>query len=186
MSAPVPEIEPAEFFAGDTVAWTKDLSDYPATTWTLAYSLVGPSRQTITATASGRTFSVSVAKTTTAGWPPGEYKWYAFVSAGSERYQVGSGSLTIKENFALTTNAQDTRSDARIILDSLMALYKQVAGRPERRYTLQAVGREFEFYTHADLIKAIQFWQGIVKQEEDAEKVARGENTGKNIFVRFT
>ena len=56
MAATVPTKEPTEIFLGDSLAWTKTLSDYPATTWTLAYRLLAQqsaAAQTLTASASG-------------------------------------------------------------------------------------------------------------------------------------
>lgn len=189
MSAPIPDTEPTEIIAGDTIAWTKDLSDYPATDWTLTYYLTGPSRITIAATASGRTFSVSKSVQATAAYAPGIYDWQAFVSQGSqgsERYKVGEGRIEILENPATAGKNYDTRSINKQILDALETALLQNAGRSERRYRIEAAGREFEFYTHADLITAIEKFRGFVKAEEDALKIARGENTGKDILVRFT
>ena len=41
MAITIPETEPLEFYAGETVKWKRtDLSDYPAPTWTLNYFLL--------------------------------------------------------------------------------------------------------------------------------------------------
>lgn len=186
MSAPIPEIEPTEIVQGDTIAWTKDLSDYSASDgWTLTYYLRGPQSLTITASASGSAHSISVSATTTAAYAFGKYKWQAYASKSGARYKVGEGSLEILQNPASIVGFTETRSEARQILDALIATMKQAASRPEQGYSLQAAGRSFTFKTHAELIAAIQFWQSEVKREEDAEKITRGEGTGKNIFVRF-
>ena len=40
MAITIPETEPLEFYAGETVKWKRtDLSDYPAPTWILNYFL---------------------------------------------------------------------------------------------------------------------------------------------------
>lgn len=186
MAASIPDIEPTEFIAGDTLAWTRDLSDYPATTWTLNYYLTGPSRITIAATASGRTFSISKSATTTAAYAPGVYDWQAFVTSGSERYKVADGRIEILENPATAGKNYDTRSINKQILDALEQTALNNAGRGEMQYRIEAAGRTHIFYTHADLITAIEKYRGWVKAEEDARKIARGENTGKDILVRFT
>lgn len=186
MSAPIPSIEPSEIFSGDTIAWTKDLSDYPADVWTLNYYFRGPHHFTVLAAAAQRTFAITISATTSATYPKGTYDWIAFASSGSSRYQVGSGSMVIKENPATAVVNYETRSQAKQILDALMATQLQNAGRGEMQYRVEAAGRLHVFYTHADLITAIEKWKAIVQQEEDAKKIARGENTGKNIFVRFT
>ena len=40
MAIIIPETEPLDFYSGETVKWKRtDLSDYPAPTWTLYYTL---------------------------------------------------------------------------------------------------------------------------------------------------
>ncbi len=186
MAAEIPSIEPVTLFSGDTVAWTKDLSDYPAGTWTLKYYLRGPANQTITATQSGSssTHAVSVTAATTATWPSGLYQWQAVVTSGAERHSVGSGEITVEEN-PICANTFETRSINKQILDALEASMLNRAARTEKGYSIEAAGRQFTFHTHEELIMAIEKFRGWVKQEEDAKKVLRGEGTGKNILVRF-
>lgn len=186
MSASIPSIEPTEIIAGDTIAWTKDLSDYSAAdSWVLTYYFLGPQKQTVIASASGSEHSISIPATTTATWAFGKYKWTAYASKSGARYKVGEGTIEVVQNPASVTGFTDARTPARRILDALMVTMEQSAGRPEQSYSLQAAGRSFSFRTLADLMTAIQFWQAEVKRETDAEKITRGEGTGKNIFVRF-
>jgi hypothetical protein len=179
-----PSIEPLEIVAGDTIAWSKDLSDYPATSHTLTYYFRGPGNFQIVASANGREHSVSVSASTSAAYPSGTYDWQAFASAGSERYKVGEGQIVVKDN-PTNVMSYDTRSINKQILDALEATQLANAARPEQQYSLSAAGRNFQFYNHADLIMAIEKYRGFVKQEEDAKKIARGEGTGRNIYVRF-
>ncbi len=187
MAAEIPDIEPTEVIAGDTIAWNKDVDDFPAGTWTLSYYLRGPSNINITATQSGssRIHAVSVSGTTSATWPEGSYKWQAFVTSGAERYKVGEGDITINENPATSNVTFDNRTINKQILDALEASMFRRAGREEKGYQIEAAGRSFTFHTHEELIMAIEKFRGFVAQEEEAAKVARGENTGKNILVRF-
>lgn len=186
MPAEIPFKEPTEVIAGNTVAWTKDLSDYPAGTWTLKYYLRGPATIDIIAMASGTRHSVSVsAATTAANWPPGTYKWQSFVSSGSDRYFVDKGEIVVVLNPATSTLTFETRTKAKVILDALDQAILENAGRPEQSYTIQAAGRQHTYKTMADMIIARDKFAAIVKQEEDAKKIMRGENTGKNILVRF-
>ena len=70
MAYTVPTTEPEEFFLGDTVTWTKVLSDYPASVWTLKYNCVsndaGAGNETTTAVADGDTHVITMAKAATA------------------------------------------------------------------------------------------------------------------------
>jgi hypothetical protein len=106
MSSTVPTIEPTAARAGDTWAWTRDLSDYPAGTWTLTYSLFSSAAvYSITATADGTQHSVSVPGATTKTYIAGRYDWVAHVSDGTDRYQVGSGVIQILPNIAAVAEA---------------------------------------------------------------------------------
>lgn len=184
MAAEIPSIEPTEVFAGDTVSWTKDISDYPATLWTLTYYLRGPADIDIAATASGREFLVSKTAAQSAAWAPGLYHWRAFVSDADERYLVGEGEMTVSAN-PVGKMTFETRSINKQILDALETAMLGRASRTEKGYSIEAAGRSFTFHTHEELIMAIEKFRGWVQQEEDAKKVARGENTGKNILIRF-
>jgi hypothetical protein len=185
MAAEIPSKELTEVFAGDTVAWTKDLSDYPASTYTLKYYLRGPGDIDITATADGATHEVSVAASVTVAWPKGTYQWKSFVSSGSERYFVEEGEIEVKENPQLSKLTYETRSINKQILDALEAVMLRSAARPEKGYQVEAAGRSFTFHTHEELIMAIQFFRGEVLREEKAKKIARGEGAGDRVLIRF-
>lgn len=106
MSMTVPTTEPTAVRAGDTWAWTRALYDYPAPGWALTYTLfsrVGVI--TIVAAADVTLHSVSVAPSTTANYTAGRYDWVAHVSDGTDRYQVGSGVLTILPDLGATARA---------------------------------------------------------------------------------
>jgi len=188
-----PTIEPTTLHCGDRWQWTKDLGDYPASDgWTLTYylhstDLNGAARHiTITATASGEDHAIDVPAATTANYVQGTYYWRSFVFSGTSRYQVEAGSIKVEPNFATLTQSYDGRSDARIILDAHITAYKNRASRPEQSYSLSAAGQSFSYKSDDMMIAAIQFWKSEVAREEAAANAARGINTGKDIFVRFS
>jgi hypothetical protein len=99
MSAPVPTTEPQTIVAGDTLVFTRTFPNYtPADGWTLNDALQGKtlagswSASPITfssSTVTGSTWSISVAKSTTDDWAPGDYRLTGYVTGGtSERYTV--------------------------------------------------------------------------------------------------
>ncbi len=169
------------------MTWRKVLGDYPADTWTLTYYLrsgTDGDEETLTATADGQDHLVSEAAATTAGWVAGTYYWSAIVSSGASRHTICTGSLKIKSNPAVTTTTDD-RTDAKIILDSLVTAFKTRATRPEKKYTIQAAGRTFEFHTHEEFRREIAYWKSVVANEEAQAKADKGENTGNRILIRF-
>ena len=93
--------------------------------------------------------------------------------------------MVVKPDPATNKVKHETRSKAKQILEALDITILAAASRPESAYSIEAAGRRFEFKTLADLIKARNEFAAIVKQEEDAEKLVRGENLGNHILVRF-
>jgi hypothetical protein len=187
MAAPiVPDIEPAEIFAGDSVTWKISLGDYPASAWTLKYALVTAGKLvTVTSAASGTDHLVTITAATTAGYPTGEYSWRSYVEGGtSERYQVGTGVLNVRENYALAADGYDARSWAKITLDAIRARLKGDASTAQlsRRVGDLSV-QEIPFQ---DLLKL----EGELAQRVDAENaaadLAQGKRTKANkIKTRF-
>jgi hypothetical protein len=121
MGYTVPTSEPLSLRSGDTWAWRRDdLGDWPASLWTLTYSFRNAtSHFDITASADGEGYSVAVAAAASALYAAGAYTWYAFVSDGTDRHQVGTGRLDILPN--ITAAAYDGRSWARRMLDYVEA-----------------------------------------------------------------
>jgi hypothetical protein len=182
----IPTIEPTVINAGTTIKWTKDLSDhYDPASWTLAYFINGPAHASIAATSSGTLFAVTIPASTTATWIAGIYTWESRVTKGTETFSIGKGTFEVKADVTVLPDGYDPRSQAKRILDAHLSAYEAYAGRIESQYSINAAGRSFVYEKKADLISAIQFWQAQVAQETMAEKIARGENTGRNILVRF-
>ncbi|MES2569905.1 MAG: hypothetical protein V4710_07590, partial [Verrucomicrobiota bacterium] len=88
--------EPKSITAGDTLAWTKFLPDYPASLFVLKYALQSPGlpRVAIIATVAGEGHAVAVVA---ANYQPGVYIWIGYaegISTGT-RYTIARGVLNI-------------------------------------------------------------------------------------------
>ncbi len=184
MSAPVPTTEPTTFRAGDLLSWTKSLADYPANDgWALTYTLINSTGKiTITASASGADFSVSVPAATTAPYVPGIYQWMARVSKALEIMTVASGTIEILPNLATATTF-DFRSHARTMLDAIEAAFEGRASSTQLSYSIN--GRTVEHLTPEQLIKWRNFYQLEVTKEAQAEQLARTGINPRRIGVRF-
>jgi hypothetical protein len=155
MSADIPTIEPLSFIAGDTVKWTISLSDWPATDWTLKYSLMKLSATTsvisFSSTADGSAHAVVISKTTSAGYSPGKYSWQSYVeNAGiTEHYSISSGFLEIKPTFQ-TVTAFDARSDAQKTYEAIEAF---IMGRASIDQARRKIGdREIQYISLNELM----------------------------------
>lgn len=180
-----PTIEPGSIAAGDTLAFTRELADYPASAgWVLSYALRGLAGAiNFTASASGAIHAVTVAASVTATWPAGRYLWSAYVSKAGERYEVGTGQLVVRPNLAAAASL-DTRGHARKVLDAIEAVLEGRATRDQEEYSIG--DRSLKRTPLADLVMLRQRYRAEVNREEEAARLAAGLPSGRRVFVRFT
>mgnify|MGYP002813892277 CR=1 FL=1 len=175
--------EPKTIVAGDTITWNESFSDYPAPTWTLTYELRSTSPKiSITATTSGTGFLITIPIATSVTYDAGRYSFQAFVSKSGERHMVSSGTIEVLPNLA-TKTTYDSRSHVRKVYEALQSV---IEGRVlQSAYTSVSIGgRAIAYMPMADLRKEYYHYKQLVKQEEDAEKIAKGLG-GTKILVRF-
>lgn len=180
-------LEPAFVRAGDSVAWTRALADYPATSWTLKYRLINSAGKIdITATASGTDHLINVSAATSATWAAGVYTWAAYVEGGSsERYTLGTGSITIQPNLAAQSAGFDARSTAKKALDDTRAALATWIASNGQVQEYEIAGRRMKYASAIDIEARIRLLEREVAREQVAEKLAAGLNTARQIRVRF-
>jgi len=182
----IPTNEPSTIIAGDTWQWSRrDLSDYPASSWTLEYYLLKADKQIkITAAADGDYFKIVIAASTTAAYPAGVYRWNAYVSKDTERYKVDEGTIEIKPNYAAQTTGYDTRTHIKKVLDAIEAVIEGRATQDHLSYTAPN-GVSFNKMAPEELIRWWSFYKQQYQRELDAEKIRNGLVTSKKILTRF-
>lgn len=174
---------PDSLEAGTSLRVLRCLSDYPAGTWTLTYHFIGSAASlSKAATASGSDHLLALTAVETAALTAGLYQWQARATDGSEVLTVEEGQITIRANFA-TAGSSDQRTEARKTYDAIVAVLLGRASRVEEEYTVK--GRQLRLTPIKDLIALRNFFGGIVKAEERALKVARGEKASPNIVLRL-
>lgn len=185
-SSNYPTTVPEILTAGDRWAWKKtNLTDY-GTGYTLTYELTlngGAAPITLTATLSGSEYLIEVDASVTAGYTAGDYSWSALITqdSDSERVRVGTGTLTVNPDPAVSE--ADPRTHARKTLDAIEAVIEKRATKDQESYSI--AGRSLSRMNIADLMSFKDQYRAEVKREEDAEKIAKGLGTGKNIQVRM-
>jgi len=171
--------------AGDTWSWDDSLSDYPATTWTLKYSLYryGAAPISITASADGTDHAVSVAKATTAAVTAGNWNWTAYVEDATTRTTVGRGTVTIKADQTVALSSTDLRSHAvkmlELIESSLLA-----SATNSHIVSLTIDGKSVQ-YKREDLLVLRNKYKWEVYNEKKADMIAQGLDPGGRINIRF-
>ncbi|HEY0545309.1 MAG TPA: hypothetical protein VGC91_08045 [Pyrinomonadaceae bacterium] len=189
MSLDVDEIsnaEPPEITVGETLEWTKSLSDYPALTWSLSYYFRGAGKGfNTTAAAEGDDFHVTVDKSVTAEMSVGAYSWEAWVSDGSSEFMIARGETKVIQNLKTmaVTSTFDNRSQAKKILDAIDTL---IAGRVPRDVQLYVIGnRQLQRIPVEQLIKLRETYSKLYAAELRRARVRKGKTLFKTIDVRF-
>jgi hypothetical protein len=165
----IPTKEPEVITAGDTVKWTRQYGDYPASAgWQLSYYLRVPNQApkviafATEITASGDSFAVVIPASTSANFTQGNYKWAAFVTKGEERFEVGTGVMLIKPNLATNTPTDD-RSHVQKVYEALCAVIENRATADDQSYTIG--GRSLTRMTVRELLDFKKEYGTLLAQE---------------------
>lgn len=179
----VPNCIPSTIAAGDTLAWSRSLTDYPASDgWTLNYTLVGAgSVYNITAATAdnGSDYAVSVDASTTAGWVAGAYALQEYVTRSVERHTLGNTPFTVQPNLAAATGGIDTRTQPQRMLDAINAVLEGRAGESELK--VQINGRSVEYIPVTELLAL----RNQLKLEVALAARANGNGDLGKLYVRF-
>jgi hypothetical protein len=175
--------EPITLAAGDTISFTKSLTDYPASSgWILTYSLLGgPDPILFTGTASGTDFAVTVAAAVTELWLAGNYELVGFVELNGVRHQVYSGSLVVSENPA-TTEAEPTTHAQRMLVN-LEAQLEKMAQDDIIDSSIE--GTQVRREARVEIFKLRAKYRHERESEVAAENARNGRPTGRKILTRL-
>lgn len=182
MGYTVPTTEPVSLRAGDTWAWRReDLSDYPASDWTLTYYFRNStSHFDVIASADSDAYAVSIAKATTAAYAPGWFDWIAFVSDADERYQIGSGRMHVLPDLA-TAKPFDARTFARRMLDYIEAALESRASSDQ----LDLINAQLESRSITRDKAGMLTLRSMFKSEVSREEQVRTGQYKTRIVARF-
>jgi len=186
-----PESEPLKFHAGETVKWNRtDLADYPASTYTLYYTLVKDgTRITFNSSQDGSTenHSITLAHGTTAGYAVGVYHWTVEARSSSEVFVVDKGIMEVLVDFAEQSSGSDQRTVAKKMVDAYESLFtNQITNKTIEQLSYSIGGRSISKLS-AEQIRLEYFrWVRIYKAELDEERIQNGLGTRKRILTRFS
>jgi hypothetical protein len=173
---------PAELIAGDTWEWTRNLSDYPAATWSAVWYFEKSDHNfSVTGGTSGDTHTATVAAATSAGHKPGEYRWRLVMTASGVRKTAESGYLDVLRDPAAVGNA-DHRSIARVMLDNVEAYLRDPTNLAAASYSLG--GRSLSRWSRSELLTERSRLQAEVMRETQADRLSSGVGVPR-LQVRF-
>jgi hypothetical protein len=174
LAPPIPTYEPASFIAGDTVQWTKWLSDYPpADGWTLKYRLVGATAintgNPYTATVSNGLYAITIPAADTASITSDTpYRLIGWVEKGSERHAIIDTVITAFANAATATATQLKTADQLTLETIEAAIAARLTSDGIESYTID--GRSTQLMTMLELTALRGVYKGRVWREQNAGK----------------
>lgn len=176
--------EPKEFIKGETVSWTKCLSDYPADEWTLTYFFRGRTNGfDVTATAEGTDYLIEIPAID--GNPPGLYHWQAQVIKDDETYVVGAGRCEILPNFAdlAVSAAYDPRTQIEKDLEAVKTMLSGKATKDVQEYTIG--NRQLKNLLFSDLLALKESLTKDLVKERRAKRVKNGGKLFRTVHMRL-
>lgn len=186
MTASIPTAEPTAARAGDTWAWRReDLTDYPASAWTLKYYFRNAAAYfDATAVADGDAHAVTVTKATTASRAAGWYDWIAVAESATERHEVGRGRLEVLPDYAAAA-VLDGRTTARKLLDYVEAELLSRGSSNKLDLITSTLADRSLTRDRAGLIALRSQLKAEVAREENAERLRQGLAPRNRLHVRF-
>lgn len=181
---------PALIFAGDTVKWNVPATaDYSSTSgWTASFALrhaTGNDALNITGVADGSGgWNFTITATQSAALHANGHWWQLVVTKAAERYTLGTGTLEVKANIPAAGNTYDGRSQAQTDLDAVRAeMRARVTGGGVQEYSIGT--RSLKKMPMADLIALESKLKADVAREVRAERISKGMDSGRAVYVRF-
>jgi hypothetical protein len=181
---------PTSIYAGDTVKFNIPATpDYASNqSWVGTFVLKhNTGNDSITATGvadgtGGWNFTLTAAQTAPLHV---DSHWYQlYVTKAGERYTLEQGEVRILGNIAVGTN-YDGRSQAQIDLEAVQAEMRGRlnGGNGAQEYTIG--NRSLKKIPMADLISLESKLKADVAREKRAERIAKGLDSGRAVYVRF-
>ena len=141
---------------------------------------------TITGTASGSGWRVTVSSATTAAFDAGLWTWQAIATYNSTQYTAGRGQFTVKASaeYSGTPGAFDDRSRAEIDLSYVDAAIRTLSqGGMVQEYSI--AGRSLRRYKMTELLELRSTLQNEVAMERRRERIRQGLGNPGLAKVRF-
>ena len=186
MSRLLPEI----LYAGDKLVFTESESDYLASDgWTLKYDIIHPTATKITlvSVADGDNHKFTITSATSAGYTVGEYRYVRYADDGTTEEHLDRGIVNVKPDFVALAN-YDFRTHARTTLEALKAAIERRATKEQASIAIGVRGssRQLQYLTLDELIRAKDYYQGLVNREDQQDLIDQGKQPGNKNLIQFT
>lgn len=173
-------------YAGDKLEFSESYSAYPASDgWIVRYILNDArTRITFDSTPDGDAHDFTVTAAVTATWRSGEYQLTRRAINGTDVKTIDVSTWHVWPN-PETVPLSDQRSHAKKMLEAIEAALLKAASAEQlailrARHNIADIESDYE-----KLLRLRGIYRGEVRQEEAAERIARGLGDPNTIRVRF-
>lgn len=190
-------IEPTRFTTNGTIEWTRSFCDYPADEWTLQYRFRSNVGEGFNIDAEQNAdnpekFDVTIDPADTEDVEvAGTYTWEAWVTNIADptitKLAVSPGRTVIEIGYdADDTDARETRSQAKIMLDTIDAALLAFATSDVQEYEISTPSgtRRVKRSEKDQLLSQRKYWAGIVTNEIAREGAVNGKPLMSSIKMR--
>ncbi len=183
---------PTDIRAGDTYTYTVSYSGYPASDgWTLRVVIQNATYRVkvdAVANADGVSYDVTLASTNTDDFlTSGVYQFSEAVEKGTgstlQRHTLYTGSVNVTRDVVSGTSAVDSRTDARIMLDTINVTIKASLGKGHESMSIAA--RAIGYRSWEEMLRVRSRLQMEVQAEENNAAIAAGLDGRRNPQTRF-
>lgn len=181
---------PTKIYAGDTVKFNIPATDdYTSTaSWVATFTLkhdTGNDNISVTGVADGSGgWNFTLTATQTSGFHAQVHWWQLYVTKAAERFTLGQGELQVFANIPTAGNTYNGKSQAQLDLEAVQAAIRaKISGGAVAEYTIG--NRSLKSYPMADLIALESKLRADVSREKRADRIAKGLNSGRAVYVRF-
>lgn len=180
--------EPTVIRAGDSVAWTESLPEYPASAgWVLNYRLLWPAGTAvdIATTAAGDDHAVSLAATDTDGWQAGSATLVKWVEKTPQRITLGQQPLTVLPDLTVAATFDGRTSNQKSLAAAKTALESYLTGGQAVVAEYDIAGRKMRFRDTDQILQLIAHYEREVNREAAALAILNGGSPPGRIYTRF-
>ena len=185
-----PGAVPQTLVVGDIWNWKREdiVSDYPPASYTLTYSfrLLSSAATEIALSGSviaesATAYTISVPDSTTVGYTKGEYTWQEYISNGTDRIVLNTGTVNLEPN--LDADTTDPRSFWKKVLDAINATIENRASIDQS--SMSIAGRSLSRMTPEELFTMRDRASYEVTKELNKARIAKGLGNSSTIKARF-
>lgn len=180
--------EPTVIRAGDSIAWTETLPEYPASAgWVLNYRLLWQSGTAvdIATSAAGDDHAVSLAATVTAGWQAGSATLVKWVELALQRITLGQQPLTVLPDLTVATTFDGRTTNQKALAAAKAALESYLANGQAHVAEYDIAGRKMRFRDAEQILQLIAHYEREVNREAAALSILNGGSPPGRIYSRF-